>query len=112
MDGLLVIDKPVGPTSHDVVQRVRRLLAEPRIGHTGTLDPMATGVLALVLGRATRLAQFLSGSDKSYDAVVRLGFATDTGDASGAALSDPWTGALPSREAIEAALGAFRGTFL
>src|SRR5438067_5001527 len=112
MDGLLVIDKPVGPTSHDVVQRVRRVLAEPRIGHTGTLDPAATGVLALVLGRATRLAQFLSGSDKSYDAVVRFGFATDTADAHGRAIGHVSTAAAPSREAIDEALHAFRGTFL
>ena len=93
MDGLLVIDKPAGPTSHDVVARVRRALRERRIGHTGTLDPAATGVLPLVLGRATRLAQFLSASDKSYEAVVRLGFATDTGDAEGAPLGPVARGA-------------------
>src|SRR5881628_3637506 len=68
MDGLLIIDKPAGPTSHDVVARVRRLLRERRIGHTGTLDPAATGVLALVLGKATRLAQFLSAIDAALDA--------------------------------------------
>ena len=73
MDGLLIVDKPPGPTSHDVVARVRRLLRERRVGHTGTLDPMASGVLPLVLGRATRLARFLSGSDKTYEAEVRLG---------------------------------------
>ena len=83
MDGLLIIDKPSGPTSHDVVARMRRVLRETRIGHTGTLDPMATGVLLLVVGKATRLAKFLSASDKSYDAVVRFGFATDTADAQG-----------------------------
>jgi tRNA pseudouridine55 synthase len=112
MDGLLVVDKPAGPTSHDVVARVRRVLRERRIGHTGTLDPAATGVLALVLGRATRLAQFLSGNDKSYEAVIRLGFSTDTGDAQGRATGVPVTTALPSRDAIDAALDAFRGTFL
>ena len=85
MDGLLIVDKPSGPTSHDVVARVRRVLGERRIGHTGTLDPMASGVLPLVLGRATRLARFLSASDKSYDAVVRLGMATDTHDAQSSA---------------------------
>ncbi len=69
MDGLLVIDKPVGPTSHDVVARVRRILGEQRVGHTGTLDPGASGVLPLVVGRATRLARFLSAAGKSYDAV-------------------------------------------
>jgi tRNA pseudouridine55 synthase len=112
MDGLLVVDKPAGPTSHDVVARVRRALAERRIGHTGTLDPAATGVLALVLGRATRLAQFLSGSDKSYAAVVRLGFSTDTADAQGRAMGAAIDAALPGRDAIDAALDAFRGTFL
>ena len=111
MDGLLVVDKPAGPTSHDVVARVRRALRERRIGHTGTLDPAATGVLTLVLGRATRLATFLSGSNKSYEAVVRLGFSTDTADAQGRVLGASVT-ALPGREAIDAALDAFRGTFL
>jgi len=111
MDGLLVVDKPGGPTSHDVVARMRRALGERRIGHTGTLDPAATGVLCLVLGRATRLARFLSASDKSYEAVVRFGFATDTGDAHGRMLGALST-RVPSREAVETALDAFRGTFL
>jgi tRNA pseudouridine55 synthase len=112
MDGLLIVDKPSGPTSHDVVARVRRALAERRIGHTGTLDPMASGVLPLVLGRATRLARFLSASDKSYDAAVRLGMATDTHDAEGAPAGLPWDGPMPSREEVDEALEAFRGTFL
>jgi tRNA pseudouridine55 synthase len=112
MDGLLVVDKPAGPTSHDVVARVRRLLRERRVGHTGTLDPAATGVLPLVLGRATRLAQFLSGSDKSYDAVIRLGFSTDTGDAQGRAIGDQRATELPTSQAIDAALDTFRGAFL
>ena len=112
MDGLLVVDKPAGPTSHDVVARVRRALDERRVGHTGTLDPAATGVLALVLGRATRLAQFLSGSGKSYEAVVRFGFATDTGDAQGRPREAAGGAPRPSRDAIDAALGEFRGTFL
>src|SRR5438094_3415384 len=116
MDGLLVVDKPSGPTSHDVVARMRRILRERRIGHTGTLDPLATGVLPLVVGRATRLARFLSAGDKSYEAVVRLGFATDTGDASGRRLAagDAAQSSLtmPSREAIDRALAPFRGTFL
>ena len=112
MDGLLVVDKPSGPTSPDVVARMRRALNETRIGHTGTLDPMATGVLLLVVGKATRLAKFLSASDKSYDAVVRFGFATDTADAQGRPLGPPADRAMPSREAIEAALDTFRGTFL
>ncbi len=112
MDGLLVVDKPAGPTSHEVVARVRRALGERRIGHTGTLDPAATGVLPLVLGRATRLARFLSSSEKSYDAVLRLGVATDTNDAQGTPAGAPYQGPLPSREAIDRALDRFRGAFL
>src|SRR5260370_11412507 len=83
MDGVLIVDKPAGLTSHDVVARVRRLLRERRVGHTGTLDPFATGVLVLLVGRATRLAQFLSSAEKEYEAVIRLGYATDTGDVTG-----------------------------
>ncbi|MEO8257808.1 MAG: tRNA pseudouridine(55) synthase TruB [Acidobacteriota bacterium] len=109
MDGVLVIDKPAGPTSHDVVARVRRAIGERRIGHTGTLDPAASGVLPLVVGRATRLAQFLSARDKSYDAIIRLGSSTDTGDAQGRVIGVAHTGALPSRTAIDAALETFRG---
>jgi len=111
-DGLLVIDKPSGPTSHDVVARMRRVLGERRIGHTGTLDPMATGVLPLVIGKATRLAQFLSAADKSYEAVVRLGIATTTADAEGEPIGVRFEAPLPARDAIERALDAFRGTFL
>lgn len=84
MDGILIIDKPAGFTSHDVVARVRRLLRERRVGHTGTLDPFATGVLVVLVGRATRLAQFLSGAEKEYEAVIRFGYATETGDMTGA----------------------------
>jgi tRNA pseudouridine55 synthase len=84
MDGVLIIDKPAGWTSHDVVARVRRVLRERRIGHTGTLDPFATGVLVVLVGRATRLAQFLAGAEKEYDALVRFGYATETGDLTGA----------------------------
>src|ERR671912_637081 len=83
-EGILIVDKPAGWTSHDVVARARRLLGERRVGHTGTLDPFATGVLVLLVGRATRLAQFLSGAEKEYEATVRLGYATDTGDLTGA----------------------------
>ncbi len=111
MDGLLIVDKPSGPTSHDVVARLRRCLGERRIGHTGTLDPAASGVLPIVLGRATRLARFLSAGDKSYDAIIRLGIETDTYDARGTTVR-AWDGPLPSRDAVVAALGAFRGTFL
>jgi tRNA pseudouridine55 synthase len=112
MDGLLVIDKPQGPTSHDVVARMRRVLRERRIGHTGTLDPMATGVLPLVVGRATRLARFLSASDKTYEAVVRFGYATDSGDAEGAVVGERDAGPLPAVDVIDRALDAFRGQFL
>ncbi len=112
MDGLLVIDKPVGPTSHDVVARVRRILDEQRVGHTGTLDPGASGVLPLVVGRATRLARFLSGAGKSYDAAIQLGVATDTGDSAGTPVGRAFKGPFPERESIDRALDAFRGTFL
>ena len=88
MDGLLLIDKPSGPTSHDVVARLRRTSGERSIGHTGTLDPRATGLLPLVLGRATRLASLIGGGDKTYDATIRLGFATDTDDADGMPLGE------------------------
>lgn len=83
MDGILIIDKPAGLTSHDVVARVRRILRFKRVGHTGTLDPFATGVMVVLVGGATRLAQFMSGAEKEYEAVVRFGYATETGDATG-----------------------------
>lgn len=111
MDGLLLVDKPSGPTSHDVVFRARRALREKRIGHTGTLDPLASGVLPLVVGRATRLARFLPG-DKAYDAVVRLGYDTDTGDSQGQATGTAWQGPWPDRDVVDRALTPYRGTFL
>src|SRR5258708_15771427 len=83
MNGVLIIDKPSGFTSHDVVARVRRIVGQKAVGHLGTLDPMATGVLPLVLGNMTRLAQFYLASEKSYEGVIRFGFATDTYDAEG-----------------------------
>ena len=83
MDGILIIDKPEGLTSHDVVARVRRALHTKRVGHTGTLDPLATGVLVLLIGKATRLAQFLDKDEKEYEAVIQFGFETDTGDKTG-----------------------------
>lgn len=110
MDGILIIDKPAGLTSHDVVARARRLLREKRIGHTGTLDPFATGVLVLLLGRATRLAQFLSGAEKGYEATVRLGFSTDTGDLTGERRGEVSEfAAVWGRERIEPALCPLRG---
>lgn len=80
----MIIDKPAGMTSHDVVARMRKIVGERRVGHTGTLDPFATGVLVVLVGRATRLAQYLSGAEKEYEAAIRLGYATDTGDITGA----------------------------
>jgi tRNA pseudouridine55 synthase len=112
MDGLLVVNKPVGPSSHDVVARVRRALREPRVGHTGTLDPLASGVLPLVLGRATRLARFLSGARKRYEAEICLGIATTTCDREGAATGTAYDGPWPDAGAIEQALDAFRGVHL
>ncbi len=108
-DGVLVVDKPEGPTSHDVVTLTRRVLGVSRIGHTGTLDPLATGVLPLVIGRATRLAQFLTASDKSYEATMAFGRTTDTYDAKGREVSTCTD--RPTREALDAALQQFRGTF-
>ena len=117
MKGALIIDKPAGLTSHDVVARVRHLLHQRRVGHTGTLDPFATGLLVVLIGRATRLAQFLSGLSKEYEAVFRLGFATDTGDITGKPLVN--LGALNAsvsggkeklgESEIEAALASLRG---
>ena len=83
LNAVLVVDKPAGWTSHDVVARCRKLLNERSIGHLGTLDPMATGVLPLVAGRMTRLSQFYAGSEKTYEGTIRLGIATDTYDADG-----------------------------
>ncbi|PYS46620.1 MAG: tRNA pseudouridine(55) synthase TruB [Acidobacteria bacterium] len=104
VDGLLIIDKPEGLTSHDVVSRVRRILKIKRVGHTGTLDPFATGVLVVLTGRATRLAQFLSGAEKEYEAVVRFGYATDTGDITGKRIE-----ATAAQNSIEKVVPAFRG---
>jgi tRNA pseudouridine55 synthase len=134
MDGALLIDKPAGPTSHDIVAFVRRVLRTPRVGHTGTLDPLATGLLVLLVGHATRCAQFLVTDEKEYLADVRLGQATATYDAEGLKRNDrearseaqgPRTedrdpSTPDSRPAIvdpqvsdiEAVLGEFRGTFL
>src|SRR6202020_539128 len=81
--------KPGGMTSHDVVARVRRLTGERSVGHLGTLDPMATGVLPLLLGKYTRLAQFFNAAEKTYEGAIRFGYATDTFDAEGAPASEP-----------------------
>ena len=110
MDGVLIIDKPADITSHDVVSLMRRILGERRVGHTGTLDPFATGVLVMLVGRATRLAQFLSNVDKEYEAVIRLGFATDTGDRTGRPLMPAANASVTwSKDEVEAALSKLRG---
>lgn len=101
----MVVDKPAGPTSHDVVERVRLLLNVRRAGHTGTLDPFATGVLPICLGKATRLARFLADSDKAYRATVRLGFATTTDDLTGDPLGSPTAVSADEREVRRACAG-------
>jgi tRNA pseudouridine55 synthase len=86
MNGILIIDKPTGWTSHDVVNKARRILQEKKIGHTGTLDPLATGVLVLCIGKATRIVRYLESDDKAYIAELRLGITTDTLDSQGKVL--------------------------
>ena len=121
-DGVLVIDKPMGPTSHDIVACVRRTLSLKKVGHLGTLDPLATGVLPLVVGRATRLASLLAGASKQYDAVIRLGLITDTYDITGTvvggadaprpdATSAEIDGLQPSPETIAHAAAGFVGSY-
>ena len=108
MNGVLIIDKPAGLTSHDVVNRARRILHERSIGHLGTLDPMATGVLPLVTGSLTRLAQFYTASEKTYEGTVRFGFATDTYDAEGEATTPAQEVVLRAEE-VEGMAARFRG---
>jgi tRNA pseudouridine55 synthase len=110
-DGALIIDKPSGPSSHDIVSAVRRALGGVKVGHTGTLDPLATGVLPLLIGRATRLAQFLASATKTYTAQVQFGWGTDTYDSAGQP-TGPRTPTVVDRNALETVLGQFRGTFL
>ena len=107
MNGVLIIDKSAGPTSHDVVASVRRVLRMKKVGHTGTLDPAATGVLPIVLGKATKLSRYLVGCDKSYRGVVTLGVTTDTLDAVGEVLEEKPVDV--TEEQIEAVLEQFRG---
>lgn len=108
MDGVIVVDKPEGWTSHDVVARMRRIANTRRVGHLGTLDPIATGVLPVVIGKATRLAQFYTRSDKIYEGVVRFGWATDTYDRAGALVGER-VEARPDAAALERLLEDFRG---
>ena len=107
MDGLIVVDKPRGPTSHDIVYRIRRLLGV-KTGHCGTLDPEASGVLLVAVGRAARLFPFLSGHDKAYAGAVRFGFATDTYDAAGRPISPP-SSDLPNEGTLREAMRRFEG---
>src|ERR1700689_3971227 len=108
MNAVLIIDKPAGLTSHDVVNRVRRILHERSVGHLGTLDPSATGVLPVVVGNLTRLAQFYTASEKTYDGTIRFGFATDTYDADGEPTSTQQEVHLRA-EQIESLATRFRG---
>jgi tRNA pseudouridine55 synthase len=111
MDGVIVVDKPRDWTSHDVVNKMRRLAGTKKVGHLGTLDPSATGVLPLVIGRATRLAQFYTRNDKVYEGLIHFGYSTDTYDAEGEATT-PEQPVTLTLEQVEAALQPFRGRFL
>jgi tRNA pseudouridine55 synthase len=108
VDGILVVDKPSGITSHDAVARVRKILRMRRVGHTGILDPIATGVLPMCLGKATRLAQFLQAEGKAYEGVIRLGFSTDTYDCEGRPTSEAVRPRAPEED-VRRALEGFRG---
>jgi tRNA pseudouridine55 synthase len=107
VDGVLLLDKPQGLSSNTALQRARRLLNAAKAGHTGTLDPMATGLLPLTFGEATKFSQMLLDADKGYEAVVRLGVETDTGDAEGQVIAT--AGVAVDRVKVEAALARFRG---
>jgi len=109
MDGILIINKPAGITSHDVVWRARKILHDERTGHTGTLDPFATGVITVLVGRATRLAQFLDKDTKEYEAIVRFGFETTTGDRTGKPKSVPNPELQVIKEDVEDVLPEFQG---
>jgi tRNA pseudouridine55 synthase len=108
MNGILIINKPAGWTSHDVVNKARRILQEKKIGHTGTLDPLATGVLVLCIGKATRIVRYLERDDKAYIAELRLGITTDTLDSQGKVL-DTREYAPPSLERVKEVLASFQG---
>ena len=111
MNGLLILDKPSGITSHDVIHRLRRITGERSIGHLGTLDPLATGVLPVLLGRFTRLAQFFAAAEKTYTGSIRFGFATDTWDAEGAPVSAAQPVAFTAAQ-LHAAAAQFLGDIL
>ena len=107
-DGILLVNKPAGPTSHDIVDRIRRHFRFRKVGHGGTLDPQATGLLILLIGRGTRLSDRFMGSDKTYEGVLRLGIATHTHDAAGEVLREADASGI-TREQLEAAMAKFRG---
>ena len=109
--GLLLVDKPSKMTSHDVVDAARLLLGTRRIGHTGTLDPAATGLLVLCVGRAGRLQSFLTNVEKCYEGTLLFGVTTDTYDRDGVAVGEPHPGPFPGRDAVLAAMGRYTGTF-
>jgi len=110
MDGVIVVDKPREWTSHDVVNKMRRLAGTRRIGHLGTLDPGATGVLPLVIGRATRLAQFYTRNDKVYEGIIHFGYSTDSYDAEGKQVS-PEVPVTLDRAELASVFSRFRGEF-
>lgn len=107
VDGVVLVDKPEGMTSHDIVAVARRALATRRVGHTGTLDPFATGLLVLLVGNATRLQPYVDGEPKIYEATIRFGVETDTGDPTGIPIREA---SLPDRSRIDAAIGQLTGT--
>ena len=109
MDGILLVDKPKGKTSHDVVALVRRERGEPRVGHAGTLDPLATGLLVLGLGKALKLLEFMAGHDKTYEVAIELGVLTETDDADGARIGEA---PVPDRASLEAATARLTGEIL
>ena len=109
-DGILLVDKPAGMTSHDVVWKVRKLLGTRKVGHTGTLDPMATGVLVILLGRAAKACEYVSHDEKMYEATLRLGLTTDTEDVTGPVLTT--SKSIPSLAEVESILPEFRGEIM
>ena len=109
-DGILLVDKPAGMTSHDVVWRVRKLFGTKKVGHTGTLDPMATGVLVVLLGRAAKACEYVSHDEKVYEATLRLGLTTDTEDVTGTTLTV--SDFIPTPEQVESILPSFRGEIM
>ncbi len=109
-DGVLILDKPAGMTSHDCVAKIRRLYHTKKVGHTGTLDPMATGVLPILLGRAAKAAEYLTAEDKHYIAALRLGITTDTEDTTGEVLTR--SDDIPDEDTVKAAVASFVGEIL